>query len=46
MIDYDALTIKEFLGVIFILLPILVYVILVIFEFIARIREKFESWKP
>jgi len=43
MIDYDTLTIKEFLGVILIFFPIYLFITFSIIEFIARIRERFSN---
>lgn len=43
--DYEAFTIKEFLGIILIGFPVLIYVAFVLLEFIARIREIFEKQK-
>ena len=38
MLDYDAFSIQEFLGMILIF-PIFIYVSFVLIEFIARIRD-------
>jgi len=43
MIDYEALSIEEFLGLILIFLPIFTFVTFVILEFIVRIRDFFKT---
>jgi len=42
MIDYESLSIQEFLGLILIF-PIYIYIAMVILEFIARIRDFFHT---